>query len=582
MRRPWLQHYPSGVPAEVPDHGYRSIADLLDEAFRRHAARPAYHFMGSATTFAALDAASRTLAGYLLSLGLEKGDRIALMMPNIPQYPVAVAAALRAGLVVVNTNPLYTPPELEHQLRDSGARALVILENMAGTFETCRSAAAVEHVVVTAIGDMLPTLKGFLVNTAVRRVKKMVPAFSLPGAVPWKTAMSRGRAEGFAPVDIGFGDVALLQYTGGTTGISKGAVLTHRNIIANVLQSEAWNAPAMKRIPAGEQLVSVCALPLYHIFGFTVNMMLSMRLGGANILIPNPRDIPAMLKALRRYRFHSFPAVNTLFSAIARHPAAATVDWSSLKLSVGGGMAVQAATAELWMRTTGCPICEGYGLSETSPSASANATDSAAYTGTIGMPLPSTDFKIIDDDGKDLEAGEAGEIVIRGPQVMQGYWQQPRETAGATTSDGFFKTGDIGLMDERGFFRIVDRKKDMINVSGFNVYPNEIEDTITAMPGVAEAAAVAVADDVSGEAVKLYVVRSDPSLTAADVKRYCEAHLTGYKRPKHVEFRMDLPRTPVGKVLRRMLRAEPTGEASSAIPRDHAADDAERPASPSP
>jgi long-chain acyl-CoA synthetase len=554
MEKPWLQHYPAGVPAELEAFPYRSLAELLDEAFTRNGDKPAFHFLGGTMSFREVDEASRAFAAYLQSLGLKKGDRVSLMMPNVFQYPIAVAGVLRAGMVVVNTNPLYTPRELAHQLKDSGAKALVILENMAHTFQACRAETPVEHVIVASMGDMLPTLKGHIVNFVVRRVKKMVPAYDLPGAVTFKQAMAKGRAAQFRPEQSERDDVAVLQYTGGTTGVAKGATLTHGNIIANVLQSELWNQPALRDLKPGEQQLTVCALPIYHIFGFTVNMMLSMRTGGCNILIPNPRDIKATLKELKKYRFHSFPAVNTLFGAIARHPDAKQVDWSGLKLSVGGGMAVQAATAELWRKTTGSSICEGYGLSETSPSASCNPTDATEFSGTIGMPLPSTEFRIVDDEGRALPMGERGEIAIRGPQVMIGYWNRPDETARVMTQDGFFRTGDIGVMDERGYFRIVDRKKDMINVSGFNVYPNEIEEVATRMPGIIEAAAIAITDDNSGEAVKLFVVASDPAITAEAVKAFCKDNLTGYKRPREVVFRDELPKSGVGKVLRRELR----------------------------
>ena len=554
MNKPWLQHYPDGVPAEMPPFPYRSLGELLGEAFGKHGEAAAFHFMGATMSFRELDEHSRAFAAYLQSLGLKPKDRVALMMPNVPQYPVAVAGVLRAGMVVVNTNPLYTPRELTHQLGDSGAKALVILENMAKTYEACRAETKIEHVVIASLGDMLPTIKGFIVNLMVRKIKKLVPDFSLPGAVRFPDAIRSGKKARFSKVETALDDIAVLQYTGGTTGVSKGATLTHGNIVANVLQSETWNRPAMTKVPAGVQPTTVCALPLYHIFGFTVNMMLSMRTGGANILIPNPRDIPATLKELKRHRFHSFPAVNTLFGAIARHPAAKSVDWSHLKISLGGGMAVQHATADLWRKTTGCAICEGYGLSETSPSASCNPCDLTEYTGTIGMPLPSTDMRVIGDDGVELPLGERGEIAIKGPQVMAGYWNRPEETAKVMTADGFFRTGDIGVMDERGCFTIVDRKKDMINVSGFNVYPNEVEEVVTRMPGIVEAAAVAMADESSGEAVKLYVVKSDQSITADKVKAFCKDHLTGYKRPKEVAFKDELPKTNVGKVLRRELR----------------------------
>jgi len=494
------------------------------------------------------------LAAYLQGLGLAKGDRVALMMPNCPQYPISVAAVLRAGLVVVNVNPLYTPRELEHQLKDSGAKAIVIMENFGATLQHCIAATPVKHVVLASMGDRLGTLKGALVNFVVRSVKKMVPPFALPGAVRFNDALHQGAARSFQKQDIRPDDVAVLQYTGGTTGVSKGAVLLHRNVIANVLQSESWNNPVMAKVPAGEQPTSVCALPLYHIFAFTVNMMLSMRTGGKTILIPNPRDIPAVLKALSKHTFHSFPAVNTLFNGLANHPDFNTVNWRNLRVSVGGGMAVQSAVAKLWLEKTGCPICEGYGLSETSPSVSCNPTTSTEYSGTIGVPLPSTWIKLIDDQGGDVPLGQTGEIAIKGPQVMAGYWQRPDESAAAMTPDGYFKSGDIGVMDARGYFKIVDRKKDMILVSGFNVYPNEIEDVVAQIPGVLECAAVGVPDERTGEKIKLFIVRKDDALTDEAVRAFCRANLTGYKQPRVVEFRNELPKSPVGKILRRELR----------------------------
>ncbi|MGA0611449.1 long-chain-fatty-acid--CoA ligase [Caldimonas sp. KR1-144] len=556
MNAPWLKHYPAGVPPTIDPDQYGSLVQLLDESFKKYRERPAYYFMGKAMTFGQVDDASRAFAGYLQSLGLAKGDRVAVMMPNVFQYPIAVAGILRAGMTLVNVNPLYTPRELEHQLKDSGAKAIVIIENFAATLQACIDVVPTKHIVLAAMGDQLGMLKGALVNYVVRNVKKMVPAYSLPGAVRFNDALAQGARFAFKAPSISRDDIAVLQYTGGTTGVSKGAVLKHRNIIANVLQSEAWNGPALNKIPAGEQPTTICALPLYHIFAFTVNMMLSLRTGGANVLIPNPRDIPAVLKELSKRRFHSFPAVNTLFNALANHPDFNTVDWSSLKLSVGGGMAVTAGTAKLWLEKTGCPICEGYGLSETSPSASCNPVDSTAYTGTIGVPIPSTEFKLLDDEGNEVSVGTPGEIAIRGPQVMAGYWQRPDETAKVMTSDGFFRTGDIGIVDERGFFKIVDRKKDMILVSGFNVYPNEVEDVVSQMPGILECAAVGVPDERSGEAVKLVLVKKDGAVTEDDVRSYCETNLTGYKRPKVIEFRTELPKTPVGKILRRELRAK--------------------------
>ena len=554
MEKPWLKSYPAGVPADIHAEQYASLVELMDAAFKKYPDRPAYTLMGRTLSFAQIDDASRAMAAYLQSLGLEKGDRVAIMMPNVPQYPVAVAAVLRAGYVVVNVNPLYTPRELEHQLKDAGARAIIIIENFAATLQQVINNVPTKHVVLCAMGDMLGFPKGLIVNYVVRQVKKLVPAFELPQAVRFNDALSRGRGQTYKAPKVASSDIAVLQYTGGTTGVSKGAVLLHRNLVANVMQAEAWYQPALKKVPQGEQVVSICALPLYHIFGFTTNMMLSMHMGGCNVLIPNPRDLPAVFKELSRHRFHSLPAVNTLFMAMANHKDFNTVDWSHLVISVGGGMAVQQATAKLWLEKTGCPICEGYGLSETSPVASCNPTDSKSYTGTIGLPVPGTEMKLLDDDGQDVPFGGTGEIAIKGPQVMAGYWQRPDETAKVMTPDGFFRTGDVGQMDERGYFKIVDRKKDMILVSGFNVYPNEVEDVITQMPGVLECAAVGIPDEKAGEAVKVVIVRKDPSVSEADVRTFCEANLTGYKRPKIVEFRTELPKTPVGKILRRELR----------------------------
>ncbi|MEO5794360.1 MAG: long-chain-fatty-acid--CoA ligase [Rhodoferax sp.] len=554
--RIWLTSYPPGVPADIDPSRYASLQALLEESFQKYADRTAYSFMGKNLSYGETDILSRQFAAYLQSLGLAKGDRVAVMMPNVPQYPVAVAALLRAGLVLVNVNPLYTPRELEHQLKDSGAKAIVILENFAATLQQCLGSTPVKHIVLCAMGDQLGLLKGALVNYVVRKVKKLVPPFQLPGAVRFNTALAQGRRSVFTPVPVQPDDIAVLQYTGGTTGVSKGAVLLHRNVIANVLQSEAWNQPVMDKVPQGEQPTSVCALPLYHIFAFTVGMMLSMRTGGKLILIPNPRDLKAVLKELSQHRIHSLPAVNTLFNGLANHPDFKTVDWSHLKVSIGGGMAVQAAVAKLWLEKTGCPICEGYGLSETSPTASCNPPTRSDYTGTIGVPLSSTYFKLLDDAGAEVPMGQPGEIAIKGPQVMAGYWQRPDETAQAMTADGYFKTGDIGTMDALGYFKIVDRKKDMVLVSGFNVYPNEVEDVVAAMPGVLECACVGVPDEKTGEAVKVVIVKKDPALTEAEVRAYCKANLTGYKQPRVVEFRAELPKTPVGKILRRELRTK--------------------------
>lgn len=554
--RPWLAAYPEGVPADIDPSSYHSLVDLMEQAFKAYAPRSAYSFMGKDISFGEIDRQSQAFAAYLQSLGLQQGDRVAIMMPNVPQYPVAVAAILRAGFVVVNVNPLYTARELEHQLKDSGAKAIVIIENFAHTLQQCIAKTPVQHVVLCSMGDALGTLKGCLVNYVVRNVKKMVPAFDLPKAVRYKDAIRQGVHARFTKANVGPNDIAVLQYTGGTTGVSKGAVLLHRNIIANTLQCEAWFNPVVHEIrQSGEQLTSVCALPLYHIFAFTVNMMLSMHTGGKNILIPNPRDIAGTLKELSKHKFHSFPAVNTLFNGLAHHPDFNTVDWSHLKVSVGGGMAVQSAVAKLWLEKTGCPIVEGYGLSETSPVVSCNPVTAKEFTGTIGVPNSSTYVKLVGEDGQTVtEIGKTGEIAVKGPQVMAGYWQRPDETAKVMTPDGYFLTGDIGTMDERSFIKIVDRKKDMVLVSGFNVYPNEVEDVVSMCPGVLECAVVGVPDEKTGEAVKLVVVKKDDNLTEEALRKFCRENLTGYKQPRVIEFRSELPKTPVGKILRRELR----------------------------
>ncbi len=550
----WLSAYPPGVPAEIDPSQYQSLVALMEEAFAKYANRVAYSFMGANISFAQTDRLSLSVAAYLQGLGLAKGDRVAIMMPNVPQYPVAVAAILRAGFVVVNVNPLYTPRELEHQLKDAGAKAIFILENFASTLQKCLVSTPLKHIVLCALGDQLGLLKGTLVNYVVRSRKKLVPAYDLPQAVRFNAAVAQGSKSPFAKPDLHAHDVAVLQYTGGTTGVSKGAVLLHRNLIANVLQSEAWNQPVMHDLPADQQPTSVCALPLYHIFAFTIGMMLSMRMGGKLLLIPNPRDIPAVLKELQKHTIHSFPAVNTLFNGLANHPDFNTVDWSHLRVSLGGGTAVQSSVAKLWFEKTGCPICEGYGLSETSPSVSCNLVTGKEFTGTIGVPIPGTAMKLLDDNGNLCAPGERGEIAIKGPQVMAGYWQRPDETAKVMTADGYFKSGDIGTMDERGYFKIVDRKKDMILVSGFNVFPTELEDVVAQLAGVMECACIGMPDDKTGEAVKLVIVKKDPDLTEAAVRAHCRENLTGYKQPKVVEFRADLPKTPVGKILRRELR----------------------------
>jgi long-chain acyl-CoA synthetase len=546
MNKIWLKQYPEGMPAEVDIHEYASLTEMLEQSCTRFSELPAYGNMGVSITYRALDQASREFGAYLQKvIGLRKGERVAIMLPNLLQYPVALAGVLRAGMTVVNVNPLYTARELEHQLKDSGAKAIVILENFAPTLQQVIARSQVQHVVLCAFGDML----GLAPPAA--------PEPPLANTVRFNAMLDEGTRLPLQPVELSQEDVAFLQYTGGTTGLSKGATLVHRNLIANVLQSEAWMQPALSNPRKGsppDQLNFVCALPLYHIFAMTVCCLLGMRVGGFNILIPNPRDVPALVKEIRPYQVHAFPAVNTLYNLLANNEEFRALDWSGLRVSNGGGMAVQRAVAEQWLKVTGCPICEGYGLSETSPSATCNPTDTDEYNGTIGLPMPSTDIAILDDDGHPVALGQRGEIAIRGPQVMAGYWQHPDETANAMTPDGFFKSGDIGIMDERGYVKIVDRKKDMILVSGFNVYPNEVEDVIAACPGVLECAAVGVPDKNSGEVVKVFVVKRDAALSEQDVMAYAAQHLTGYKKPKFVEFRAELPKTNVGKILRRELR----------------------------
>ena len=556
---PWLKSYPAGVPERIDQDPATSLVDLLDDAFRRHASREASLYMEQRLRFDELDRQSAALAGWLQQRGLQRGARVALMMPNTPQYMVAIAGVLRAGMVVVNVNPLYTARELEHQLKDSGAEAIVVLENVAHTLEEVIEHSPVRHVVLVALGDMLNWWRGPLVNFVVRHVKKMVPEFRLPltdgrTVTRFNDAIRQGGQRAYTRVPVRGDDIAFLQYTGGTTGVSKGAVLLHRNVVANILQTEAWFNPMLSKV-GHRQLTIVCALPLYHIFALTVCYFMGLRLGGRNLLIPNPRDLPSLVKAISGHRVHMFPAVNTLYNALANDPDFARLDFSELVVSNGGGMAVQQATAEKWLKLTGCPICEGYGLSETSPVATANRLDLKEFTGTIGLPVPGTEIAIRDDDGRDQPIGERGEICIRGPQVMAGYWQRSEETAQVLSADGWFKSGDIGIMDERGYVRIVDRKKDMILVSGFNVYPNEIEQVVNLHPGVLECAAVGVPDMHSGEAVKLFVVKRDPALDEDDITRYCHDNFTGYKRPKYIDFRDDLPKSNVGKILRRELRS---------------------------
>ena len=558
MDRPWLTQYPAGVPAEIRPDGHTTLVDVLESAFRAYAGRDAAACMGSRLRFSELDQLSHDFGAWLQSRGLARGARVALMMPNLPQYTVAIAAVLRAGYVVVNVNPLYTARELEHQLVDSGAEAIVVLENFAGTLADVVDRTAVRHVVLAAMGDLLGFWKGRLVTFAVRHIRKLVPEFRLPlngglTVTTFKQACADGARMSLRRADLTPDDVAFLQYTGGTTGASKGATLLHRNVVANVFQTEAWFRPMLDTL-GGKPMTIVCALPLYHIFALTICYLMGARLGAMILLIPNPRDIPGLVNTLANYRINMFPAVNTLFNALANDAAFARLDFSGLVVSNGGGMAVQAATAQQWLRITGCPVVEGYGLSETSPVATSNRIDSLTFTGNIGLPIPSTDIAIRDDSGADVPAGQPGEICIRGPQVMAGYWQHPDETALVMTPDGFFKSGDVGVMDENGYVRIVDRKKDMILVSGFNVYPTEIEQVVSLHPGVLECAAIGVLDDKSGEAVKLFVVKKDPALSEEDIASYCRENFTAYKRPKIIEFRDELPKSNVGKILRRELR----------------------------
>lgn len=554
MDRFWLKSYPPGVPSDIDPSVYPSLVALLEESFAKFRDQRAYVCMDKAITFGEVDTLSLALASWLQDKGLRKGTRVAIMMPNVLQYPVALAAVLRAGLIAVNVNPLYTARELAHQLKDSGAEAVIVLENFAGTLQQALDGTAVKHVVVASMGDLLGFPKGLIVNFVVRTLRKMVPAFSLPGHTRFNVAVSAGRSMAFARPDIGPQDVAVLQYTGGTTGVAKGATLLHHTIVANLLASEAWMQPGLKRKNLTGQFTIVCALPLYHVFAFIACGLLGMRTGALNILIPNPRDMKGTIAELAKYKINIFPGVNTLFNGLANQPDFAKLDFSQLAISNGGGMAVQEAVAKKWLTITGCPIVEGYGLSETSAGVTCNPTDSEEYTGTIGLPLPNVEIKILDDQGREVPLGEAGEIAIKGPQVMQGYWQRPDETALVMTQDGFFKSGDVGEMDARGYIKIVDRKKDMIVVSGFKVFPNEIEGVVASHPGVMECAAIGVPDAGSGEAVMLFVVKKDAALTKEALQAWCAQQFTGYKRPKYVEFRDELPKTNVGKILRRELR----------------------------
>jgi len=553
MEKVWLKSYPPGVPAEVDLDKCPTLIDLMDKSFSEYSQRSLVDFLGKQISYGEIDHQSRAFGAWLQSLGLKPGARVAIMMPNVPQYVVALCAVLRAGYVVVNVNPLYTPRELEHQLKDSGAEAIIVMEMFANTVEHVIAQTAVKHVVLASIGDMLG-VKGIITNFLIRNVKKAVPAFNLPGAVKFNDAVAAGGGKSLTMATPKPEDLAFLQYTGGTTGVSKGAMLTHRNVAGNVLVSEAWLEPALHADKPIEQMKVVIALPLYHIFALVSCLWLGMRAGAMCILIPNPRDFDAVVKALRPHKVNLFPAVNTLFNALALHPGFQTLDFSDLRISNGGGMAVQRAVADRWQKLTGSPIVEGYGLTETTSGATCNPVMSDKYTGTVGLPMSSTEVDIRDDAGKSVPLGEPGEICIRGPQVMVGYWQRDDETAKVMFDDGFFRSGDIGTMDADGYIKIVDRKKDMILVSGFNVYPNEIEDVVAMHPGVLECAAVGVPDEHSGEAVKLVVVKKDPALTKESVAEYCKENLTGYKRPRVIEFRDALPKTNVGKVLRRALR----------------------------
>jgi long-chain acyl-CoA synthetase len=555
MERIWLKQYPAGVPADIDVTQYTSLVELLEESFAKFSDRKAFICMDKSISYRDLDEMSLALAAYLQSKGLQKGARVALMMPNVLQYPVSTAAVLRAGYAVVNVNPLYTPRELEHQLKDSGAEAVIVLENFATTVQQVIAKTAVKHVIVGSMGDLLG-FKGVIINLVVRRVKKMVPAYSIPGAVTFNDALAAGRGMKLNKPKLTPDDAAFLQYTGGTTGVSKGATLLHRNILANVLQNDAWLQPALKKPPHVDQLFIVCALPLYHIFALTACFLLAMRAGGVNLLIPNPRDMAGFIKELMKYQVNFFPAVNTMYNGLLHHPDFNKVDFSKLKVSNGGGMAVQRPVAEQWKKLTGCSIAEGYGLSETSPALTCNPPTAVDFNGSIGIPMPSTYLSIRDDDGNEVPLGQPGEICAKGPQVMAGYWNRPDETAKVMTSDGYFRTGDIGVMTPDGYTKIVDRKKDMILVSGFNVYPNEIEEVIASHPGVLECAVIGVEDARSGEAVKAFVVKKDPNVTAEDIIKFCGTQLTNYKVPKQIEFRTDLPKTNVGKILRRELRDE--------------------------
>ena len=550
MEKIWLKSYPEGVPAEIDVNEYQSLAQVFEEAAAKFSARKAFTCMGKSITFAELDRMSAAFGAWLQANGLKKGDRIALMMPNVLQYPVCLFGVLRAGGTVVNVNPLYTAPELEHQLKDSGAETIVVIENFAHVLQEVIGQTAVKRVIVTSIGEMLG-LKGVLVNAVIRHVKKLVPPYVLRGSVTFSKVIAEGSGKTLQRPTITHDDIAFLQYTGGTTGVAKGAMLLHRNIVANLLQSRAWLRPFLKT--DGQQII-ITALPLYHIFSLTANCLVFMTLGAENVLIPNPRDMKGFVEELKKHRFTAFTGVNTLFNGLLNTAGFDQIDFSTLQISLGGGAAVQKAVAERWKQATGITLIEAYGLTETSPGATINPLNLKEYNGSIGLPLPSTDVMLRDDAGHEVGIGPPGEICIRGPQVMKGYWNNPEETAKVIDAEGWLATGDVGVVDNQGFFKIVDRKKDMVLVSGFNVYPNEIEAVVALMPGVLENAVIGVPDDKTGEAVKVVIVKKDPNLTEADVLAHCRLHLTGYKIPRHVAFRTELPKTNVGKILRRELR----------------------------
>ncbi|MCH9828333.1 MAG: long-chain-fatty-acid--CoA ligase [Pseudomonadota bacterium] len=551
MEKVWLKEYPPGIPAEIDSSAYNSVVDLVEKSIARFREKPAFENLDHSISYDELDRLTQDFASYLQNvLGLDKGDRVAIMMPNLLQYPVALFGVLRAGMVVVNVNPLYTPRELEHQLNDAGVRAIVIVENFCTTLQKVIGQTKVEHVITTQIGDLLPFPKRSLINLVVKRVKKMVPAWDIPGTIPLRTALARGKAQAYKRVALTHEDIAFLQYTGGTTGLSKGAILSHGNIVSNVLQARTWIGDLAKD---GQEII-ITALPLYHIFALTANCLVYFIVGAKGVLITNPRDMPGFVKELAKHRFTAFTGVNTLFNGLLNTPGFSELDFSSLKMTLGGGAAVQEAVAKRWAEVTGKPLSEAYGLTETSPAVTINPFNKPDYNGTIGVPLPSTDVSLRDDDDNIVPTGEPGELCVKGPQVMQGYWNRPEDNAKSFTADGYFRTGDVAVMDDKGYFKIVDRKKDMIIVSGFNVFPNEIEGVVAMHPGVLECACVGVPDTKSGEAVKVFVVKKDPDLTVETLKTYCKERLTGYKVPKLVEFREELPKSNVGKILRKELR----------------------------